>query len=348
MQDTADNYEYRALQEDDRQRAWPRGDHGMQTHVDLGQQQGREEEEPFPPSPAGRTAHRPQRAHEGDDGGLENATLAELEQMLHQTMQQFNLTLGNSTAPASAGPSAAMTAGPGPGVGAGGAHSMRVPSNKDMALGMGDREGPFDISDIWAVESQPSASQPSISHSEQDQGRGGLGGHGGGASQPMVFSQHMDGAWRFGIGLGHVLLVPFIVLLQRVSCLTLTLVTPFALQTMGRRSTPMRGPTDGIRSTSKHPTTTMKSRSRRTSTTTSSSSRSGRTPCRTTTHGRAATKRPPRGPRRSPTSREHTHTTTSSTSTSPSPNASTLQPRTVPCRPSSAAPHRSSSALPPG
>lgn len=174
LQDNAENYEYQALQEDDRQRVWPRGDRGMQAHADSGQQRGREDEASFPQSPEGHGAYRPQRAQDRDDGGLENATLAELEQMLHQTMQQFNLTLGNSTQ-ANTGPPAAMNAGPGPGVGAGGAHSMRVPSNKDMALAMGDREGPFDISDIWAVESQPSASQPSVSHSEQDQARGRLG-----------------------------------------------------------------------------------------------------------------------------------------------------------------------------
>lgn len=65
----------------------------------------------------------------GDDGH----TLAELERMLNQTMQQFNID------------------------------EMRVPTSKDMAFGMSHGDGPFDISDIWAVDSQPSGSQQSAS-----------------------------------------------------------------------------------------------------------------------------------------------------------------------------------------
>ncbi|KXZ43610.1 hypothetical protein GPECTOR_85g340 [Gonium pectorale] len=57
--------------------------------------------------------------------------------------------------------------------------AMRVPSGKDMAFGLSDNEGPFDISDIWAMESQPSNSQPSrVSQSESysDVYRGGYRG----------------------------------------------------------------------------------------------------------------------------------------------------------------------------
>ncbi|GIL54738.1 hypothetical protein Vafri_10453 [Volvox africanus] len=61
-------------------------------------------------------------------------TLSELEHMLNQTIQQFNI------------------------------EEMRVPSSKDMAFGMAHGDGPFDISDIWAVESQPSGSHQSASH----------------------------------------------------------------------------------------------------------------------------------------------------------------------------------------
>ncbi|GIL80181.1 hypothetical protein Vretimale_12978 [Volvox reticuliferus] len=60
-------------------------------------------------------------------------TLSELEHMLNQTIQQFNI------------------------------EEMRVPTSKDMAFGMAHGDGPFDISDIWAVESQPSGSHQSAS-----------------------------------------------------------------------------------------------------------------------------------------------------------------------------------------
>jgi hypothetical protein len=68
-----------------------------------------------------------------DDGSSDGHTLSELEQMLNQTIQKFNI------------------------------EEMRVPSSKDMAFGMAHGDGPFDISDIWAVDSQPSGSQRSAS-----------------------------------------------------------------------------------------------------------------------------------------------------------------------------------------
>ncbi|GFR49740.1 hypothetical protein Agub_g11897 [Astrephomene gubernaculifera] len=70
----------------------------------------------------------------GADG---QPTLAQLEQMLQQTVERLNME---------------------------GPEGMRVPSSKDMMFGMADVEGPFDISDLWAMESQPSNSQPSHPH----------------------------------------------------------------------------------------------------------------------------------------------------------------------------------------
>ncbi|KAG2497455.1 hypothetical protein HYH03_004610 [Edaphochlamys debaryana] len=125
------------------------------------------------------------------DSDPQQPTLAELEQLLNQTMAQLNMSVSNTAAsplPGSrlgsgsaraegriepshsnyqpAGPidegHEAQTPEP--------ARDVRVPSNKDLAFGMGAHDGPFDISDIWAMESQPSASQPSasqVSHSEQ-------------------------------------------------------------------------------------------------------------------------------------------------------------------------------------
>ncbi|GLC60543.1 hypothetical protein PLESTB_001625100 [Pleodorina starrii] len=68
-----------------------------------------------------------------DDVSSDGQTLAELEQMMNRTIQQFNI------------------------------EAMRVPTSKDMAFGMAHGDGPFDISDIWAVDSQPSGSQRSAS-----------------------------------------------------------------------------------------------------------------------------------------------------------------------------------------
>ncbi|KAG2424445.1 hypothetical protein HXX76_014498 [Chlamydomonas incerta] len=110
----------------------------------------------------------------GGGGGGGSPTLAELEAMLNQTMLQLNLSTQplpplKPRQPAEAlqplaqeAPSARAPPHVGPQQG-----DIRVPSNKDLAYGLGGGgEGPFDISDIWAMESQPSASQRSASHSD--------------------------------------------------------------------------------------------------------------------------------------------------------------------------------------
>ncbi|KAG2430996.1 hypothetical protein HYH02_013527 [Chlamydomonas schloesseri] len=104
-------------------------------------------------------------------------TLAELEAMLNQTMLQLNLStqplpqpqqprqLARDQPPLEAGTGRGLQGVPPPQPPQQG--DIRVPSNKDMAYGMGGGgDGPFDISDIWAMESQPSASQRSASHSD--------------------------------------------------------------------------------------------------------------------------------------------------------------------------------------
>ncbi|PNW79558.1 hypothetical protein CHLRE_08g358567v5 [Chlamydomonas reinhardtii] len=116
------------------------------------------------------------------EAGGGSPTLAELEAMLNQTMLQLNLSSQPLPPPKPRQPAREQQQVPPPQQqhtqmqGAAPARApqgpqqqgdIRVPSDKDMAYGLGGgQEGPFDISDIWAMESQPSASQRSASQSD--------------------------------------------------------------------------------------------------------------------------------------------------------------------------------------
>ncbi|EFJ49725.1 hypothetical protein VOLCADRAFT_104176 [Volvox carteri f. nagariensis] len=103
----------------------------------------------YPSDVEGMEAHEPSRDNEAgmgfDDVSSEGGhTLSELEQQLNQTIKQFNI------------------------------EEMRVPTSKDMVFGMAHADGPFDISDIWAVESQPSGSMQSASQRPASPSIGGI------------------------------------------------------------------------------------------------------------------------------------------------------------------------------
>lgn len=122
------------------------------------------------------------------EAGGGSPTLAELEAMLNQTMLQLNLSSQQLPPPKPRQPAREQQQVPPPQQqqlqmqGAAPARApqgpqqhgdIRVPSDKDMAYGLGGgQEGPFDISDIWAMESQPSASQRSASQSDHAAYRG--------------------------------------------------------------------------------------------------------------------------------------------------------------------------------